>query len=358
MSRIKVLHQVLDPTGSGGVSAEFRALDNSLLSKDHDFESMILYHPHKWINLRDIYFYYKHIVNEKPDIIHIRGAAADGLNAIIAARVYGKAKILVVVHGMVSDSVYISKIKRWVYRNIVEYLSFTLCDGISCVCERISQRDYFKKYKEKMLPYVYNRMPSFDDSKYLIYRSEIRKEYDIKDDDVVFAYIGRLSREKGLDILFEALDIIHDDLPDNFVLLIVGGGDYYQHCVDMYSDCSYRVVFTDNQSNTERFFRAADVFISPSLHENHSIALLEACSAALPCVVTDCGGNRETISNGQTGIIVPVGDAYQLSLAIKKMLDPKNREFYRCNLKHYDFSDFSDEACDRALDNVYKMLMI
>lgn len=86
--------------------------------------------------------------------------------------------------------------------------------------------------------------------------------------------------------------------------------------------------------------------------------MLEACSATLPSIVTDCGGNGETISDGQTGIIVPVGDVHQLSLALKKMLDAENREFYSRNLRHYDFSKFSDEACDAALDNVYKRLMI
>ena len=327
MKKIKVLHQVLDPRGSGGVSAEFRALQNSALTKSYEFESMVLYDPHRLINYHDIQFYYKCIRESKPDIIHVRGAALDGLNAVIAAKIYGKAKILVAVHGMQSDNIYASRMKRWINKNVVERLIYSLSDGISCVCKNVSDRDYFNRYRNKMLPFVYNRMPVFDESNAKRLRSEVRKRYSIADRDLVFAFIGRITIEKGLDDMFAALDLIGNRLPKNFVMLVVGGGDYYEQCMNQYGNRPYRVIFTNNQVHTEKFFWASDVFVLPSLHENHSIALLEACAAHLPCIVTDCGGNTETIENDLTGVVVPVGDVDRLSEAMMSMVD----DTYRIN---------------------------
>lgn len=354
---IKVLHQVLDPRGSGGVSAEFRALKHSALTNIYEFEAMVLYKPHRLINYRDILFYYRRIRESAPDIIHIRGAALDGLNAVIAAKIYGKAKIFVAVHGMQSDNVYASKIKKWINKYVVERLTFSLCDGISCVCKNISDRKYFDRYREKILPFVYNRMPVFDESKAKHFRAEIRHNYQIGNNDLVYAFIGRLTKEKGLDDMFMALDVIEDRLPSNFVMLVVGGGDYYEQCAEKYKSRPYRVVFTNNQHHTERFFRAADVFVLPSLHENHSIALLEACAAHLPCVVTDCGGNSETIENNCTGVVVPVGDIRKLSEAMASMLDSSYRNYYIENMNAYDFTRFSDSACDEQLDKAYQTIL-
>ena len=82
----------------------------------------------------------------------------ESLNAVLGAKLSGRGKILVTVHGMFSDLVYYSPIKRWVCRHVVEPMIFGLSDGISCVYEQASQRDVFRRYKKKMLPFVYNRL--------------------------------------------------------------------------------------------------------------------------------------------------------------------------------------------------------
>lgn len=179
MKKVKVLHQVLDPTGAGGVSAEFRALSASSLSSKYDFDAMILNDMHPGVNFHDIMFYYKHIKEKRPQIVHVRGAAVDGLNAIIAARLAGHCKVLTTVHGMYSDLVYISKAKRWVSKNIIERAIYTLSHGISCVCKNATDRSYFDKYRKKMLPFVYNRIPTYDLTSKPTIREEIRCTYGI-----------------------------------------------------------------------------------------------------------------------------------------------------------------------------------
>lgn len=357
MKKIKVLHQVLDPSGSGGVSSEFRALRNSELSQYYEFVPMILMNFHGNVNIRDIYYYYKIIKKEKPDIIHIRGAAVDGLNAVIAAKLAHCGRILIAVHGMYSDLIYISALKRWISKNIVERLIFHFADGISCVCKNAMDRSYFDRYRNKMLPYVYNRIPCFDFSLKNSYRETIRKKYGMNDEDIVALYVGRMTKEKGLEVFTEAIKKMQLDWPTHLKILFVGDGDYRKKMQEECNKFAGKVIFVGDQRNVEQYYDAADFFVQPSLHENHSISLLEACAAALPCIATNCGGNTEIIEDGNTGIIIPINDSIALLEAIRHMYNSETRESYSKKIAETDFSKFSNKESDKALDKVYRTLL-
>ena len=356
MNRIKVLHQVLDPSGAGGVSAEFRALKNSTLSKKYEFSSMILVDFKPGLSIHNIRFYYNNIKLVKPDIVHIRGAAIDSLNAIIAARIAGHCKVLTTVHGLYSDMIYYNPIKKWISKNIIENIIFRLSHGISCVCKNANDRAYFDKYRSKMLPYVYNRIPEYDITHKRAFRDEIRMMYNISDADIVCLFVGRMTREKGL-LTLEQMFQTNKDFPSNLVFLFVGDGDYRSTFESKCKAYKAKIKFAGMQSNVQRFYMAADFFMQPSLHENHSISLLEACAAGIPSIATDCGGNSETIKNGETGIIIPVDDSKMLYKAIYEMIDTLTLDTYTENVRNFNYCKFSNEACDKSLDQVYKRIM-
>ena len=357
--RVVVAQQVLNPKGIGGVSAEFNGLSNSKLSeRGYQFVPVVLDNCHKGINLFDIRFYEKRFREIRPDIIHIRGAAPDGLNAAIAAKLYGKAKILVTVHGMYSDLVFISRIKRFISKNIIERSIFQLSDGISCVCKSASERPYFKKWRSKMLPFVYNRMPVI--AKTGKTRSQLRAELGLPEHSVIGVYVGRITREKGMDVLTDTFCLMSEKWPKELHFLIVGDGDYRKQMQDRVSELavSSHVLFTGAKENVSPFLLASDFFVMPSLHENHSIALLEAVSATLPCVVTDVGGNSEIVSNLKTGLLVERSNASQLAIAIEKMAgDNRLRTTLKMNIENSDYSVFSNNAIDDRLDCVYKEIL-
>ncbi len=304
MSKVKVLQQVLDPSGAGGVSAEYRALSQSSLSEKYDFQSMILSDFRKGVNLHDISFYYRKIKKFNPDIVHIRGAAVDGLNAVIAAKLAGNCKILTTVHGMYSDLVYISPRKRWIAKHIIERLIYSLSDGISCVCKAASERPYFNRYRRKVLPFVYNRIPTYDISMTPQYRKEIREKYGISEDDVVCVFVGRMTKEKGLTTMERVFSLLSRENKKHLVFVFVGDGDYKEKFEENINSLNVRTVFTGGQKSVKKFYMASDFFILPSLHENHSIALLEACAAGIPSIATDCGGNGEIICDRFSGRLV------------------------------------------------------
>ena len=358
--KIKVVQQVLAPRSKGGVSSEFQALEQSRLSEKYQFIPLILSIGHRGVNISDIMFYYRGIKKEKPDIVHIRGASVDGLNAEIAAKLVGKTRVLLCVHGMYSDFVYYNPIKKWIARYIIEPLCFKLADGISCVYQSCEMRDNFQKYKNKIVPFVYNRIPKYKPDKNMEMRELIRSQYGIKKDDVVGVFCGRVSKEKGLAFLGEAILSFQKQLGEGMQFFIVGEGDYldeFKKNIDESQDLLNVVHFLGIKDDVQPILAASDYFLLPSLHENHSIALLEAMAMELPAIVTDVGGNKETIKNGEFGIIIPPYDTSALVQAIMQMQNYEIRNAFKEKIKKYSFSEFRNEAVDAQLDAAYQKIM-
>lgn len=360
MNKIKVLQQVINPVGIGGVTAEYQSLINSDISREYEFIPMVLPKCHNGISIADIKFYLKKIKESKPDIIHIRGAAPDGLNAVIAAKIYGKAKILVTVHGMYSDLVYISGFKRWICKHVIERLIFSLSDGISCVCKSASERAIFKRYKKKMLPFVYNRMPVYSFEEYNETRDVVRTSLNIHQNACVGVYVGRITREKGIEYLLSALSKLDKEWIPNSYILMVGDGDYLKEFVKAVSVFQHKnnVIVVGSKSNVRDYLFASDFFIQPSLHENHSIALLEAMAAHLPAIATDVGGNSEIVKENVFGELVRPFNYFTIYESLKNFFSDINMlRRYKENIVKYNFLCFKDENINKQLESVYNNIL-
>ena len=359
MKKIKVVQQVLNPEGGGGVSAEYRALIKSKLSKKYEFIPIILNGSKPGVSLHDIKYYFKKLKKVEPDIIHVRGATVDGLTAIIAAKLRGRGKILVTVHGMYSDMVHINLLKKCIAKYVVEPLSFTLADGISCVYASCANRKCFKPYRKKMLPHVYNRIPDCSTVDVPKERISIRKQYGIAEDAVVGVFCGRITKDKGLEYLVQAINEVIDTHP-HLEILIVGSGDYLdtlKDSIQINKKLQYRVFFTGEVNNVFPALAASDFFIFPSLHENHSIALLEAMAMKLPTIATKVGGNPEIVHDNQFGILVEAANVAQLKDAINEMCNDVQRKKFKCAIEAYSFDEFKADNVDMQLDQVYQRLL-
>mgnify|MGYP000851385388 FL=1 len=359
MRKIRVVQQYVNAANNGGLKTEYEALNNRKnLLDEYEFIPVVLNNCHCGLSLSDIRFYRRAIGKADPDIVHIRGAGMESLNAVLGAKLSGSGKILVTVHGMFSDLVYYSPIKRWVCRYVVEPMIFGLSDGISCVYERAAQRDVFRRYRKKMLPFVYNRMPQYPDCSAEEKRA-LRKELNLPENARIGIYVGRVTKEKGLSYLVDALKQMDACWPPELCLLIVGNGDYLQ---EMQSECAAlqhakRVIFAWQQEQIQKYLNASDFFLSPSLHENLSISILEACAAKLPCLVTDVGGNSEIIENGKNGLMIKPYSAKAIVDGIKKMCCISTYIALEKNICKTDYRKFSGEQVDKQLESVYSYLL-
>jgi len=154
-------------------------------------------------------------------------------------------------------------------------------------------------------------------------------------DKIKFLYCGQIVKEKGLDVLIQALVEVEREIRDfDFKLDIFGKGDsnYLNALRGLIKslDLQDDIKINDFKTNKEiaKMFHAYDIFVYPTLrNEPFGIAIIEAMAAGLPTIATDIGGVREIITHGETGFLFPKEDFEVLSRIIIQLL--RNKELYR-----------------------------
>jgi glycosyltransferase involved in cell wall biosynthesis len=106
---------------------------------------------------------------------------------------------------------------------------------------------------------------------------------------------------------------------------VVGDGPDAAAIRRLYDDVpELQVRYLGVRPDVQDLLQASDIFLFPSLHENLSIALLEAMAAGLPVVATSVGGNVEVLRRGG-GVLVPPSDPIALNRAIEGVIRSSER---------------------------------
>jgi glycosyltransferase involved in cell wall biosynthesis len=134
--------------------------------------------------------------------------------------------------------------------------------------------------------------------------------------------VGRLSPEKGQDVFVRALR----DLPDVTGVLIGDGPS--RGALEALADrigVAQRLIVTGWQEDPRPWLAALDVFVLPSRLEGLPLAAIEAMLASRAVVASDVGGLPEVVVDGQTGFLVPPGDAAALVATLRSLLADPSR---------------------------------
>lgn len=142
-------------------------------------------------------------------------------------------------------------------------------------------------------------------------------------DDPYLLFFGRLSSEKGVDILVDAFINALPSLPDNLRLVIAGDGPERQSIEDKIAaagpEASGRIELVGFQSGADmrRYTeRAALAVASSRWRENMPYSIVEAFALGTPVIGTNIGGIPELVDEGRTGLLCEPGDVDSLSHAI------------------------------------------
>lgn len=135
-------------------------------------------------------------------------------------------------------------------------------------------------------------------------------------------FVGRLERDKDLPILLTAGSLLGGK-GQPVTLRLVGAGSLREALEHQARDFGLDAHFlgTIRHHQLPDLLQHADVFVLPSPREGHPKALIEAMSCGLPCVVSDCDGNRSLVKDGENGLLFPVGDAQTLANKMRRVLD-------------------------------------
>jgi glycosyltransferase involved in cell wall biosynthesis len=143
----------------------------------------------------------------------------------------------------------------------------------------------------------------------------------------VVGFLGRISREKGVDLLVEAARLVVTRVPD--AVFLVGGSPYTPADVSYRRDLealvenarlSSKFLFAGYIEDSRDFLMKADVVVVPSRQESLGCVLLEAMSLKRPVVAFDIDGPKEIITDHKEGLLVEPGNVEDLAQAIVTFL--------------------------------------
>jgi GalNAc-alpha-(1->4)-GalNAc-alpha-(1->3)-diNAcBac-PP-undecaprenol alpha-1,4-N-acetyl-D-galactosaminyltransferase len=147
---------------------------------------------------------------------------------------------------------------------------------------------------------------------------------DNNDDNLkIIASVGRLSNEKGFELLLKAFKKVANSNPE-WRLVIFGEGEERNKLKRIARDFGIgdKVFLPGRVKNPAFLLKQADLFVMPSRYEGFPNALCEAMVCGLPVISFDCpSGPRDIIRDGVDGILVPPEDANALAEAIAKLID-------------------------------------
>ena len=167
-------------------------------------------------------------------------------------------------------------------------------------------------------------------------------------------YIGRLSDEKGVDILIKAMKE-NSDIP----LKIVGSGNYQPQLEALATQLGLKnVEFLGSQygDDLESLFNNCRFVVVPSIwHENFPYVMMEAFARGKAVIGSDKGGIPEYISEGETGFVFPSHDVKSLAGFIRKLFDnPEKAKEMGLKAKAFADNQFNDEIFYQRLSAVYE----
>jgi glycosyltransferase involved in cell wall biosynthesis len=143
----------------------------------------------------------------------------------------------------------------------------------------------------------------------------------------VIISVGRLEEQKNYTMLIRSFQRVSSQLPEAR-LIIIGEGKERPVLIRLIKNLGLenRIDLVGQQDNPFMYLARADLFILSSVAEGFPNALLESMICGCPVISTDClSGPNEIITNGQNGILVPVGDAETMSKAMISLLGDKNK---------------------------------
>ncbi len=187
----------------------------------------------------------------------------------------------------------------------------------------------------------------------------VRRELQVPDQGVLFLYLGRLSRDKGLFDLAAAFAELGRQRDDAWLVLV--GPDEEGLASRIEQACQYgvdRVRLVAYTSQPERFMAAADVFCLPSYREGFGTVIIEAAACGVPAIASRIYGVTDAVVDGVTGILHAPGDIGALTAAMERLAhDPQLRRELGDAARRRAHADFQMTALTSALLGFYAKIL-
>jgi glycosyltransferase involved in cell wall biosynthesis len=192
------------------------------------------------------------------------------------------------------------------------------------VCSHYMQLEVGRAFgcPENKVDVIYNGIRPANIQPPFFDREVFRRQF-AEDDEKIVYYVGRMTYEKGVDLLLSAAPKVIWQMGGRAKFVIVGGGNtdhLKRQAWDMgiWQHCHFTGFMSELQLS--QFRRVADCAVFPSLYEPFGIVALESFAAGVPVVVSDTGGLPEVVRHNETGIVTQCGNPDSIAWGILQIL--------------------------------------
>ena len=158
--------------------------------------------------------------------------------------------------------------------------------------------------------------------------TDIRETYRIPENKSILMYLGRIDREKGVDVLIKALEAVDKDL---YHLIIAGTGNE-KYIQDIKAEINLKelgdnISFTGYIQNPQQIIKQSDIGILPSIvKEALGLSNLEFMQAGKPQISSNNGAQSEYLENNKTAVLIEPDNDYELKKAIIDLIANKEKQ--------------------------------
>jgi glycosyltransferase involved in cell wall biosynthesis len=285
----------------------------------------------------------------RPVIVHSHGARSN-VYTRLAARYAGVPVVVSTVHNSLFDYE-VAGWRRALYV-LAERVTSPLADRVVAVSQAIA-RDLVERYRidAARTVVVHNGIdawafrPARD-------AATVRAEMRVPRGRRVIVMAGRMTPQKGWDVLLEAaarLTAVRDDL----FWLLVGDGPLRAALTRRAGDLGVRACFAGARADMADVLGCADVVVLASRSEGLPFTLLEAMALGKPVVATRVGGVPEVVEDGRSGRLVPPQDPAALASAVAAVLAAPDAVAMGARGRARVETAFTLDAMVRGIERVY-----
>lgn len=256
------------------------------------------------------------------DVIHTHTEFAVGTFARLIAKQYN-IPLVHTYHTMYEE--YIYYITKGYFdgasKKLVEYLTLFLCDKTveELIVPTKKTYDLFKeKYKVKrdvhIIPSGIDVTRFYKENVDLLSIKSLKKELNIKKDDFVILFVGRIAKEKSIDFLIKNLKAILKKVPKARMIIVGDGPDMNELALLVRENkLDKHVTFTGKVpwSEIPKYYQLANVFVTASKTETQGLTVIEAMAAEKPVVAIKDESFELVMKDKQDGLFFETKEEYQ-----------------------------------------------
>ncbi len=276
----------------------------------------------------------REIKNFNPDVIHIHNEFGIGLSGVLAAKNLGIPSVYT-LHTIYDDYIHyiapkmltgMTKRAMWRYTRYFSNRVMAIT-GPSPKCEEFLRLAGVKK-PIYIIPNSVE-VDSFDSDKVSTQQKDaVRSKYNIPTNAFVACFVGRLGKEKSVDVLLTNWKELITPA-DHMYLLIVGNGPQHSELEDMAKEFGIdnMVRFTGPipHGDIPPYYAACDVYLTASLSEAYSISMLEGMASGLPVLQRLDPSNKDQIQEGVNGFLFKSPEEMAERLRYISAMSPEER---------------------------------